>query len=576
MCITVNQGMTMPIRAPRWGWIWLVIGLALAIGGAQLASQTQTEGGVDVRDVRFLGSDSKVMSALLYVPANATIKTPAPGILAVHGYINSRETQDGFAIEFARRGYVVLAMDQTGHGYSDGPAFANGFGGPDGLAYLRSLPMVDKANIGLEGHSMGGWTVLAAADAMPYAYQSIVLVGSSTGAPYAREGTPDWPRNLGLIYSQYDEFSKLMWGVDRARDVVDSPKLKTVFGTTERIVPRKLYGSIADGTARILATPPVTHPGDHISTEAIARAIDWFSVTLKGARPIPSSRQIWYWKELGTGLGLIGYVMIVLGMFDVLVRLPAFAGLRGQVEAGDERRDGRWWRAFLLTSFVPALLFFPIFSAVYLLVPANPYLPQTVTTQIMLWALAGAGISYLVSRGAISGRQGGWDQSIAIALLSVGAGYAVLACIDQRYHTDFRVWVLAVKLLSMKQMMIAAIYVVPITIGFLPTVRTLTDRLTVRDDGVIAQYGWAKAALVLGFMLLFASDYAVLFATGLLPTAIDPLTTVIGLQFPPVLGTLAVVAIFTWRRTGSYRPGAVMAGLMVTLMVVAGTATQGW
>ena len=75
----------------------------------------------------------------------------------------------------------MLALDQTGHGYSDPPAFANGFGGPDALAYLRSLDFVDKANIGLEGHSMGGWTMLAAATAMPNDYKSMVLEGSSTG-----------------------------------------------------------------------------------------------------------------------------------------------------------------------------------------------------------------------------------------------------------------------------------------------------------------------------------------------------------------------------------------------------------
>ena len=125
-------------------------------------------------------------------------QTPAPGILAVHGYINSRETQDGFAIEFARRGYVVLALDQTGHGYSDPPAFANGFGGPDGLAYLRSLEFVDKNNIGLEGHSMGGWTVLAAATAMPNDYKSMVLEGSSTGKPFAAEGTPELAAQRGV------------------------------------------------------------------------------------------------------------------------------------------------------------------------------------------------------------------------------------------------------------------------------------------------------------------------------------------------------------------------------------------
>jgi prepilin-type processing-associated H-X9-DG protein len=31
-----------------------------------------------------------------------------------------------------------------------------GFGGPAALKYLRSLPMVDRANIGMEGHSLGG------------------------------------------------------------------------------------------------------------------------------------------------------------------------------------------------------------------------------------------------------------------------------------------------------------------------------------------------------------------------------------------------------------------------------------
>ena len=148
-------------------WSLAITGAILILAGGALAHLTQTSGGIKINDVRFAGAKGNTMSALLYIPPNATAQTPAPGVLAVHGYINSRETQDGFAIEFARRGYVVVALDQTGHGYSDPPAFANGFGGPDGLAYLRSLDIVDKNNIGLEGHSMGGWTVLAATTAMP-------------------------------------------------------------------------------------------------------------------------------------------------------------------------------------------------------------------------------------------------------------------------------------------------------------------------------------------------------------------------------------------------------------------------
>jgi hypothetical protein len=39
---------------------------------------------------------------------------------------------------------------------------------------------------------MGGWTVLAAAMAMPSDYKSMVLEGSSTGKPFAADGTPGW------------------------------------------------------------------------------------------------------------------------------------------------------------------------------------------------------------------------------------------------------------------------------------------------------------------------------------------------------------------------------------------------
>ncbi|MBV9457407.1 MAG: alpha/beta hydrolase, partial [Bradyrhizobium sp.] len=120
----------------RGRWSLVIGGAILILVGSLLAYFTQTSGGIQIRDIRFAGAKGNTMSALLYVPPNATAQTPAPGILAVHGYINSRETQDGFVIEFARRGYVVLALDQTGHGYSDPPSFANGFGGPDGLAYL--------------------------------------------------------------------------------------------------------------------------------------------------------------------------------------------------------------------------------------------------------------------------------------------------------------------------------------------------------------------------------------------------------------------------------------------------------
>ncbi|MFM9853339.1 MAG: alpha/beta hydrolase family protein [Sphingomonadaceae bacterium] len=558
--------------AGRSTWWLALIGLILILAGAYYANRVQTDGGITVQDIRFAGTGGTEMSALLYIPKNATAVAPAPGILAVHGYINSRETQDGFAIEFARRGYVVLALDQTGHGYSGGAAFSNGFGGPDGLAYLRSLPMVDKAQIGLEGHSMGGWTILAAAAAMPNDYQSMVLEGSSTGKPFAKEGDPQWPRNLMLVFSQYDEFSKIMWDVDRAKDVASSAKLQSVFGTKAKISEGQLYGSIEGGTARILHQPATTHPGDHLSNDAIGHATDWFAKTLKGGTPRAASDQIWFGKEVGTGIGLIGLLMVILGVFDGLLRTPLFAGLRQSAKPGFIRRDAQWWRRFGLSAGVPTLLFFPVFIALYLLVPPSAVIPQLVTTQVTVWALLGAGVTWLIGRGSAEAASD-WVRSLGIATLTVAVGYVLLFAVDRLFHTDLRFWIVAIKFPSARQWWIAAIYVVPLTIAFLVTVKALCNQ-TVRGDTMITRYGAAILSLSGGFLLVFGAVYAGFFATGYLVTSFDPLSTVIALQFIPVLAAIAIIGIFTWSRTGSHRAGALLIGMLVTLYVVAGTATQ--
>ena len=210
------------------GWKFFLLGWALVFAGSFLAHKIQTMGGIRVEDVRFTGTGGTPMSGLLYIPRGATARHPAPGILAIHGYINSRETQDGFAIAFARSGYVVLAIDQTGHGYSGGTVAANGYGGPDGLKYLRSLDVVDKDNIGLEGHSMGGWAVLRPPPPRPtiikpwcWKVRARGCALRAAGPSHAPEGTPDFPRNVAVVYSRYDEFAPLMWRVDRACRVGD-------------------------------------------------------------------------------------------------------------------------------------------------------------------------------------------------------------------------------------------------------------------------------------------------------------------------------------------------------------------
>lgn len=566
--------------------ILAIIGAALVVLGGLLAHFTQTANGIRIEDVRFKGAKGNTMSALVYVPANATENSPAPGILAVHGYINSRETQDGFAIEFARRGYVVVALDQTGHGYSDPPAIANGFGGPDGLAYLRSLPYVDKNNIGLEGHSMGGWTVLAAATAMPNAYKSVVLEGSSTGKPFAAEGTPAWPRNLAVVFSQYDEFSLIMWGSEYAKKLPQSAKLAAVVGVAGPIEPGKVYGDIAQGTARVLYTPAITHPADHFSREAIGYSLDWFARTLSGGTPLPSTDQIWLRKEFGTLIALIGFVVLLLGAFDLLLGWSPFSSLRTLPSGQDEvaalpQQSGRWWIAFWVSALLPAVTYYPAFAIGNAWLPASRFLPQAFTTQIAVWALINTAITLallpFVPKAAI--RKGIVAQSLLIAVATVAVGYVALWLADVLFKIDFRFWVVALKLPSAKQWLIALIYLVPFTLFFVVALHAQHRNFSRLGAAAFGHYATIILSLSLGFVILVGGQYLALWLGGKLinpvPTSpVVPLSTIIAIQFVPLLVVIGVISTFTWRRTGAALPGALICGLLVTCYMVAGTATQ--
>ncbi len=159
----------------------------------------------------------------LYTPKTATAQNKAPGILLLHGYQNDHETNAAYAIELARRGAVVMSIDEFGHGRTEPGLEKRGYvnhtvkvnygeesveagtfkkaggtvryrvlmnfsnlsffndiyskdeeghsisdsscGGIAAYAVLAALDCVDDARLGVSGHSMGtwaGWSVAAA------------------------------------------------------------------------------------------------------------------------------------------------------------------------------------------------------------------------------------------------------------------------------------------------------------------------------------------------------------------------------------------------------------------------------
>jgi hypothetical protein len=370
--------------------------------------------------------------------------------------------------------------------------------------------------------------------------------------------------------------------------VTKSPKLWALFGTSGPVEPGKVYGDIAQGTARVLYTPAMTHPAEHISHEAIGYSLDWFAKTLQGGTPRPADDQIWFRKEIGTLLALFGFVALVIGVFDGLLEAAMFSRLilpepvDGTLPEPTAPRGGRWAMALVLSALIPALTYYPAFTLAGNYLKPSSSLPQGITNQIVVWALINAAIALVLMPLAPkrARRHGIIGLSAAIAVLSVIAGYATLWLADLAFKIDFRFWILALKLLSGKQALMFLIYVVPITAFFVIALHVMHRNFSTMSAGRGSVYLTNIAALTLGFVALLTLQYGALFIAGHLidpaPTIITsvPLNTIVALQFVPLLAVVAVIATFTWRRTGSSLPGALISGMLVTWYVMAGTATQ--
>lgn len=589
-------GGNMNSEKTKWA---LFVALLLIIGGGLLAYFIQTGGNtIKIKDVRFIGSDGKLNSALLYIPPGVSSKKPAPGIVATHGYINSRETQDGFAIEFARRGYVVLAPDQSGHGFSDPPAFGNGFGGMDTLKYLRTLDIVDPNNIGLEGHSMGGWASVIAAAANPDGYKSLVLASSSTGTYGAPDGTLTFPRNMALIYSTYDEFSGLMWGSPVPKNIVKTDKLKKVFGISDDVEVGKLYGSIEAGTARKLYQPNMIHPRVHFSTEGIGAAVEWMQMTLKGGKDIPVTNQIWYWKELGNFIALIGMILLLFPVGQLLLQSNFFKELSEATPEKKSLKGFGWWIGAVLTVLIPLPLFIvAITSHSKGYQAASALWPQNITTTIMYWALAVALISLIlfllwhlifnrknatfVNYGVTWNDKGiAWKKiwkSFLLAAVICFFGYLTVAISGWAFKTDYRLWVFAIKPMTFLHFRIFLSYLIPFAVYFLIIGLILHGQLRRGKAGELKL--WQEMLiniflLITGYIIFEAFQYYPLFAGGALAIPEASLFFIVMFQFFPLFIIAALVSTYFYRKTGHIYTGAFLSAMLIMWFVVAGQATH--
>ena len=398
--------------------IALIFGI---VGCMMIAHGIQTDHGNVVVSEGAIETNEGSLVYKLYIPETATADTPAPGVLLLHGYQNDHETCAAYAIELARRGVVVMALDEYGHGSTDigllnrgyvnhrvkvnfgeeseadgtfapagGPKryrlmmnFSNlsffdekytkdadgnsitdsSCGGVDAYAALAAMDCVDPARLGVSGHSMGtwsSWSVAAAYAGTDIAPRATVLQCGELFRNSVYDADAISFNNVLLLQAKYDEFSYFRDYQNFVDDSVLHSELRAEFLGCDPADAAwdTTFGSFSDGSARRMELLETNHRLTTHDAAGLAVALGWFGEALGFGHPLGKTDQVAMTKEWLVFAAMLMAVAAMLPLMELLLKVPFFAGVAKPMPA----REGilpkkRWWKNAAITMLLAGITY---------------------------------------------------------------------------------------------------------------------------------------------------------------------------------------------------------------------------
>ncbi len=445
----------------RGAWIALIVLILITTLAMMFSWMVQTDfGRVQVERVRFSGENGKVIAAKLMIPVGVNADNPAPGLIYLHGYQNNKETNAPYCIEAARRGFVVLNIDTLGRGKSQAqineykPGFDPVYGAQTAWDYLLDLPMVDAENSGLMGHSLGAEMVYTVA-ALDSRERALV----TSGFAWLDDTAFDNPKNMLMIFGKYDEYRNRMSGTaDFESEWMSTDR---VAGAVSESSPEfnTRYGSFADGTARMVYMPMVTHIRESYDSGSIATAMVWLRDALgpDASFWIDPDSQIWQFKELSSLIAMISGILILIPLSLILIRTSFFADLRVPgsfiytVNRGNLLKYGGI-NGLLILFYLPLVL--TLFGVHVYVVRIDFIFPLMMVNGVLIWFLvtnwAGSGFLKKWKKNGIAAgefaeddlglsvKKGLWKKSLIFSLVMFVVIYLLEAVLEGLFASDYR------------------------------------------------------------------------------------------------------------------------------------------
>ena len=388
---------------------------------------------------------------------------------------------------------------------------------------------------------------------------------------------------------------------------LESTKLGSFYSTEPS--DTALREAIANRSARVMIQPAEIHAGNHFSFKTTSFVVQFFTDVMNynngeladGAQPIPASSSVWLIKELANGVALAAMLALVYPFAALLLEAPFFAGLRRKPrEALIEKNDRGFWIISVLLAIIQGVSIIPCFilggaPTTYAgdkgPIAWNWLFSQEMPNRTIVWALTNAAIALLLllirhlraksDKLSFADRYGikisakDFGKTVLLALI-VFAGSYYLAVLSSFFfaRSDFRLWVIAGRVMTKTQFLTWAGYLVFFLVFYIVNSMVVNSgRMRNMSDGknllICALFNVAGVfvfelfvyafELITGQMVWygFGKDYF-LYAVVLYPMIV-------------VLPLAAVYARKLYNKTGSAWLGALINAMIFTWFVVGNT-----
>lgn len=521
--------------------------------------------------------------------------------------------------------YNLPYVDQTKigvSGHSMGAMSANQ------AVYLDDMWVKSQADLGITVSPKISSVLLVGADANYTA--SLVLDSLNQPISSSYYGA----RHVGIVAGRYDEF--FFRGTDypaprdfikgaNAKQFINSVNLDNPVGANESVVNALddkvngyYYGTVdyfgTTGTKqymRVIYTPDEIHPWNHFSIASTGATIEFFfKATATNVTTFPTSyaasasNQVWWMKEVMTFVGLIGFFLFIIPFALLLMETKFFKPLLAETEVPSkempEYKKGKiiYWSGFGLTILFSFLGFLFVTRWVSgdlaVAISISKFFNQPTTNELIGWAVYSAIIvvgimvgSYflnksfkkevmetdLLSDWGIRISKNNILKTILLALATVATAYVIVFAVDYFYNSDFRVWTIAVKVFESYHVWTALKYVLFFMIFFVASSLAINASLARSNHKEWFNILLAILANAGGVLLVVILQYVGFRITGVGTFSNQSLRPILGFALIPLLSVSAVYARILYRKTGNIWLGAIINGLLITIITVANTAT---